>query len=356
MKKKFLASTIMFSLVLGLLGMASVSSAQVATISAGSNQSITLPANTVTLNGTATPSVGSLIAGYSWSQTSGPVASVIATPTLASTSVSGLSTAGNYVFTFTASDNTAPVALTNSATVMVTVNPAIVNPVVNAGVDQSITLPTSTVILVGSAQVAVGRTITGYNWSQTSGPNTSVIATSTNASTAVSGLIAGTYVYTLTATDSTSATGSDSVTITVGTATPLPPVKNLKSKLEINQNGQVNLQGTLEAINGSVLTVKVWGLTFVVNTANSKFDGRVKDLSMYKVGDYVTVKGKMDSSASTPTINARSVKNMSIQTLKENRDREESKKNEDKEKKDDDNKSKNSNSSKGNNRGEKEDR
>ena len=298
--------------------------AAVATVSAGVAQTITLPTSTVTLTGTATAIAPQVIAGYSWAQTSGPT-SAIATPTTASTLVSGLTTAGSYVFTLTASDNST-VPVTATSTVTITVNPAITNPVVNAGPTQTIISPASTVSLTGSAQVAVGRTIT-FNWVQTSGP-TSVITTPTTASTSVSGLTAvGIYVYTLTVTDNTSATGSASVTINKNEFSS-STTKPQKMKLEINPNGKVNLQGTLQSITGSVLTVKVWGITFTINTASSKFDGRVKDLSLYKLGDSVSVKGNIDVAASTPTINARSVKNASIETLKENKNRENEKKSE----------------------------
>jgi len=83
-----------------------------------------LPVSTATLTGIATASSGSSIASYNWVETSGPVTAVIATPTLASTGISGLTTAGPYVFTLTATDNTAPTALTGSSSVTVTVNPA----------------------------------------------------------------------------------------------------------------------------------------------------------------------------------------------------------------------------------------
>ncbi len=236
MKKNILALTMVLGLVLGLFGIASVSNAAVATVSAGVAQSITLPTSTATLSSSATATSGSTIAGYNWVFTSGPVVPVIVSATLSSTLVTGLTTVGNYVFTLTASDNSAPV-LTGSATATVTVNPV---------------------------------------------------------------------------------------------TRPVSPVKVLKSKLEINPNGKVNLHGELMSIAGGVLTVKVWGITFTVNTANAKFDGKVKNITEYKVGDMVSIKGTIDSSALTPTINARSVKDMTAQAtkaLKENNGKEKNRNN-----------------------------
>ncbi len=81
-----------------------------------------------------------------------------------------------------------------------------------------------------------------------------------------------------------------------------------------------------------MLTVKVWGIVFTVNTSGTNFDGRAKDLSLYKVGDSVDIKGDIDVAASTPTINARSIKN---QTFKENRENEKKSENSSKNKKKD---------------------
>ncbi|MBI3458693.1 hypothetical protein HY061_00295 [Candidatus Azambacteria bacterium] len=100
-------------------------------------------------------------------------------------------------------------------------------------------------------------------------------------------------------------------------ATPEPSTpENLRMKLEINPNGKVNMRGFLQLISGNIMTVKVFGIVFTVNTGGADFDGRIKDLSLYKVGDYVRVKGNIDFDATTPTIKALSVKDTSIRIFK----------------------------------------
>ena len=54
-------------------------------------------------------------------------------------------------------------------TVQVTVNAANIAPTANAGIDQSIKLPTSTVTLSGSGTDPDG-TISAYRWTKISGP------------------------------------------------------------------------------------------------------------------------------------------------------------------------------------------
>ncbi|MCG7859500.1 PKD domain-containing protein, partial [Flavihumibacter sediminis] len=106
------------------------------------------------------------------------------------------------------------------------VNPAPVPnaaPTANAGSNRSITLPTNSTSLSGSGADTDG-TITSYRWSQVSGPNTATIATTTAASTGVSNLIEGTYVFRLTVTDNDGARDADDVTVTVNPA-PVAAVK-----------------------------------------------------------------------------------------------------------------------------------
>ena len=89
-----------------------------------------------------------------------------------------------------------------------TVNAA---PVANAGPDQTITLPTSTVTLQGSGTDTDG-TIVSYVWSNAIG------TTWSGQNQTMSGLIAGTYTYYLTVTDNKGATGTDTVKVTVNPA------------------------------------------------------------------------------------------------------------------------------------------
>jgi hypothetical protein len=87
-------------------------------------------------------------------------------------------------------------------------------PSVNAGPPQTINLPTDTVLLSGSATDSAS-TITGYIWSEISGPNTATIADDGSPSTSVTNLNSGTYVFQLMATDALGQTGVGTVTITV---------------------------------------------------------------------------------------------------------------------------------------------
>ena len=87
-------------------------------VSAGSAQTITLPANYVTLTATASDPDGN-VSSYLWTKVSGPDAS-IRVPIAASTQVNYL-VAGSYVFNVKVTDNKGATA---NSTVNVTVNPA----------------------------------------------------------------------------------------------------------------------------------------------------------------------------------------------------------------------------------------
>ena len=112
------------------------------TANAGADQSITLPTSTVSLSGSGTDADGT-ISSYSWTKVSGPAAGTITSATSAATTVTGLAQ-GVYQFQLKVTDNNGATAVD---TVQVTVNAANIAPTANAGADQSITLPTSTVSL-----------------------------------------------------------------------------------------------------------------------------------------------------------------------------------------------------------------
>jgi len=188
---------------------------------AGNDVTITLPVNTVQLDGSASTDADGTIKSYSWAKLSGPAAT-IATATAARTAVSAL-VAGTYVFELTVTDDKGATAKDQ---ITVKVNAAVNKPpVANAGDDITITLPISTVQLDGAASSDPDGDIKSYSWAKISGP-AATIATPDAVSTAVNGLVAGTYVFELTVTDNSNATAKSSVTITVNAAANKPPVAN----------------------------------------------------------------------------------------------------------------------------------
>lgn len=107
-------------------------------------------------------------------------------------------------------------------------------PTANAGTDQSISVNSST--LNGSGTDSDG-VIVSYYWTKISGPVGANINYPTNDTTAVTGLINGTYVFRLTVTDNFGDTDTDDITITVNSA---PPIKSFKNDSQINIYNQVS--------------------------------------------------------------------------------------------------------------------
>jgi dienelactone hydrolase len=214
---------------------------------AGPDQSITLPANSIVLNGTATDSDGTIQA-VSWTKTEGPACS-IASPGAAKTTVTAMA-AGTYTFRFTATDNT---GASDSDFVKITVNAAANKaPVANAGGDITIALPDNQVILAGSGTDEDG-TIASYLWTKVSGPSGGSIVAKDAAATSVTGLVQGTYVFRLTVTDNEGANNFDELSVVVLTAPNVPPVANAGADQAITlPSNQVTLTGTGTDSDGSI--------------------------------------------------------------------------------------------------------
>ncbi len=196
---------------LGAFEYSSTTSANVApTANAGVDKTITLPTNSVVLAGTGTDTDGT-ITGYLWTKISGPTTGTVTGPNLASTTATGL-VQGVYKFELKVTDNG---GLTDTDTMQVTVNPpANVAPTANAGVDQTITLPTNITNLAGSGTDPDG-TITSYRWTKVSGPTVGVITSVTSAITTVTALVQGSYQFELQVTDNSGGTDTDTMTVTV---------------------------------------------------------------------------------------------------------------------------------------------
>jgi len=70
-------------------------------------------------------------------------------------------------------------------------------PTANAGTAQTVQLPTSQATLSGAASTVTNGTVAAYSWSQQSGPSSADINSPKAASTVVTGLTAGVYVFAL---------------------------------------------------------------------------------------------------------------------------------------------------------------
>lgn len=198
---------------------------------AGGNIAITLPTSSTVLDGSGS-SDDNAITAYLWTLVSNPVGSspVISTPGTVSTNITNMTVAGTYVFRLRVQDGS---GLFDTDDLTITVNPAANNaPVSDAGANQTITLPTSSVTQVGSG--TDDNAVTGYLWTQVSGPSTATISAPTSATTNFNNLVAGIYFFQLEVTDG-ALTDTDEVMITVNPAPVVPPVIGGRSGFRTNR-------------------------------------------------------------------------------------------------------------------------
>ena len=186
---------------------------QLPTVNAGADITITLPTNTVTVNGSANDPDGSIVS-YQWTKISGPVSYNTGSPASASTVINNL-TQGVYQFELKVTDNQGGVS---TDIIIITVNAAVVvvnqSPVANAGADSTIILPDNDVILEGTA-TDPDNNISSYSWRKITGPSQYRMAAVIQGQAIVSDLVEGIYVFELKATDAMGATGTDTVRVTV---------------------------------------------------------------------------------------------------------------------------------------------
>ncbi|MES1159552.1 MAG: T9SS type A sorting domain-containing protein [Bacteroidota bacterium] len=271
-------------------------------VSAGSTQTITLPITSVTLGGSASPGTGASITGYSWSFVSGPAKPVIVSVAGITTLVTGLLSAGTYVFTLSVTDSKGGKASSN---VQVVVNPLINQaPTVSAGSDQTITLPTNSVTLSGSGKDADGS-IAAYAWAKVSGPSSGTITSASSSSTTVTGLVQGTYVFSLTVTDNSGAKAADNVQVTVN-ATPAankaPAVSAGGDQTIVQPASAVTVSGTATDSDGSIKSYK-WvqisgpSTIYFMNSTLASTDAK----GLYATGTYVFRLTATDNSGATAT-------------------------------------------------------
>lgn len=219
------------------------------TANAGIDQSITLPTNTTTLNGSGSDADGTIVS-YQWSKVSGPAGVNFGTSNTASITITNL-IQGTYIFQLLVTDNGGAFATDQ---VQIIVNPAPnVPPTANAGPSQNVVLPTSSATLVGSGTDTDG-TITTYAWTKDSGPACTITSPS-SATTSVTGLTAGIYVFRLTVTDNLSLTGFDTMRVFVSSAPNVPPTASAGIDQTITlPTNSVTLTGSGSDVDGVIVS------------------------------------------------------------------------------------------------------
>lgn len=263
-------------------------------VNAGADVVLTLPVNTTTLTGVASDPDGS-ISTYAWTKISGPATYTIASAGSASTAVSNL-VQGIYSFRLLVTDNQGGTA---ADTVLVTVNaappPPNQPPVANAGADVTMTWPTNSTLLNGTASSDPDGTITAYNWTKVSGPVSYSITNPNSATTGLTGLAQGVYGFRLQVTDNNGAIAADTVVITVNAPAPppnQPPVANAGFDVSLTlPSNSTYLTGTSSYdVDGSIASYS-WSYvsgpsTYTLvspNTANTNLTNLVQGVYSFRL-------------------------------------------------------------------------
>jgi hypothetical protein len=140
-------------------------------------------------------------------------------------------------------------------------------PISNAGVDQTITLPVSSVSLDGTKSSDKDGRISSWKWSKKSGPIQYALTTPTASKTDATSLVEGVYVFTLTVTDNKDGAASDDVQITVLKGTTPPPAPTLTGFSPTS--GAVGTTITITGTNFASPTVSFNGTAATVTASTS---------------------------------------------------------------------------------------
>jgi hypothetical protein len=181
---------------------------------AGPDTVITLPTDSVLLNGSKSSDPDGKISAWQWTKLTGPASFTIVSATAAITTVKNLKV-GTYQFELKVTDDEGASA---RDTVMITVDSIATGnhpPVACAGADRTITLPTDTVTLDGSCSTDPDNNISSYLWTKVAGPASVTMGNANAATILVSNLTEGVYQFELKVTDAGGLFSKDTVQVTV---------------------------------------------------------------------------------------------------------------------------------------------
>ncbi|HTE25984.1 PKD domain-containing protein [Flavitalea sp.] len=215
---------------------------------AGDDLIITLPQSSCNLRGSGQDEDGTIVE-YSWRKSSGGSANILS-QSAATTLITGLAT-GIYQFELTVKDNNGSIS---SDVVQVTVNPAGNKlPIVNAGTDIIIAIPSTSVTLTGNVS-AENMSLITILWKKVSGSVAS-IANAGSAATEVKDLVAGVYEFELSAKDDQGMIATDLIKVTVTPPPNKKPVAFAGSDINITlPTNYVILRGSGTDEDGKILS------------------------------------------------------------------------------------------------------
>lgn len=261
---------------------------------AGKDQTIETSTELLVLKGSGSDEDGKITA-YKWKQTSGE-----------SLKIEGASSAelklsefkeGKYSFSLTVTDDDGAMA---SDEVNVTVRAPLKTPVVDAGKDKVVKLPSTTVQLTGNATVEGGK-ISVYKWSKVEGADVT-LAGQNSPELRVHGLKQGQYKFRLYAESDRGEGASDEVMVTVVEEDRnSPPVADAGDDRTIKSSAtSVVISATATDSDGSVVS---YSWTKISGEAVTMKNAETKDLTIsgFKVGKYIfrlTVKDDKGATAS----------------------------------------------------------
>lgn len=164
--------------------------------------------------------------------------------------------------------------------------PANIAPVADAGTNQTITEPTSTVTLTGSGTDADG-TIIGYNWTQSEG-NAAIIVSPYEATTVIEGLTAGIYKFRLKVIDDKGLQGFAYVTITVlpEEVVELQPPTAIITSSPVVINEPATFSSSQSFDNDGTIASRLWSLSGPAGTIDDNTAENI-NLTITAYGDYV---------------------------------------------------------------------
>lgn len=180
---------------------------------AGPDHFLSLPTDSLLLDGSSSSDPDGTIVLYEWEKFSGPASFNIATAAADKTMVRNL-VRGVYEFVLTVQDNYGLSSRDTMSVTVVAVGTTNLPPIANAGSDQTILVSADSVLLKGSGTDPDGS-IVGYRWSKLSGPSSVTIVNPNSPTARVANFNEGTYTFELEVTDNDGVTARDTTAVTV---------------------------------------------------------------------------------------------------------------------------------------------